>query len=111
MAEGIEIEVPPTSRRGCYWILAAEEIKEDVSYGNWLRYGGQTIYSRTHDDGWKITGRMSNDFYSWVSWFEAVSVYGWVWCDGSQGIYASSQAAFDTFTTNHPFVEFDPGDI
>lgn len=45
----------------------------DSSYDN-------GTHTRTHDDGWTITGKIHEDYYTWVNDFDAIHpVHGKVW--------------------------------
>jgi len=68
--------------------------------------------SRTHSDGWTITGDIHEDYYVWVNAFEAVHPkYGRVWGDFEHEVYADSEEAYNLFVTNYPPEEWDYWDI
>lgn len=69
-------------------------------------------YQRTHDSGWTISGKVIEDRYLWVNEFQASHpVFGFVSGDFEKEIVASSKEAFDHFAKNHPYEEWDYGDI
>ena len=68
--------------------------------------------SRTHEDGWTITGKIHNDYYTWVNEFEAKHPeYGKVWGDFESEVYATSEKAFEHFYANHKPEAWDYRDI
>lgn len=59
-------------------------------------------HSRTHDDGWTITGEIHEDYYVWVNDFEATHpTLGRVWGNFEGEVKATSKAAFDHFWKHH----------
>lgn len=70
------------------------------------------ICSRTHDSGWTITGRVREDYYTWVNSFEAVHpAYGRVSGDFEDEVEADSEEGFNHFLEHHPYSEWDYHDI
>lgn len=68
--------------------------------------------SRTHDDGWTITGEVHEDYYTWVNYFEATHpLLGLVWGDFEDLVFASSEDAFRNFYANHSPDAWDYHDI
>lgn len=66
----------------------------------------------THESGWTITGKIHEDYYAWVNDFEAIHpVFGKVWGDFENEVFADSEAGFNHFYENHPPTEWDYGDI
>jgi hypothetical protein len=62
--------------------------------------------------GWKITGRIKEDYYEWVNEFEAVHpFYGKVWGDFEDKVYADTEEGFNHFYKNHPPKAWDYQDI
>lgn len=134
------VHILPKPTYGDEWILDPTEVFEQVPQGDWvgmsaklrevadpaervLAFAEEVLgagttdtkndetYTRTHPDGWTITGEIYNDWYSWVIEFQATHpTYGRVWRTGDT-IYADSEAGFKAFTQNHPFSQFDYGDI
>jgi hypothetical protein len=69
-------------------------------------------HTRTHADGWTISGFISEDYYYWVNAFEASHpVFGRVWGDFEETVYADSQLAFDVFFRDHGPDAWDYYDI
>jgi len=65
-----------------------------------------------HDDGWIVTGAVIEDYYEWVNSFEAVHpVYGRVWGDFEDEVYADSEEGFAHFFENHTPYKWDYWDI
>lgn len=70
------------------------------------------FHSRTHEDGWTISGYVTEDYYYWVNDFEAIHpVFGRVWGDFESTVFADSEAAYDLFVCNHSPEEWDYWDI
>lgn len=68
--------------------------------------------SRTHADGWTIAGIICEDYYYWVNHFEASHpVFGRVWGNFDEEVYADSEAAFQDFYARHTPEAWDYGDI
>lgn len=70
------------------------------------------IHSKTHADGWTISGKIREDWFIWVQEFRAEHpVYGKVFGDFEKTIYSDTQEGYDDFLKNHPPSEWDAGDI
>ena len=75
-----------------------------TSYGN--------IQQKTHPSGWTIKGEVHEDYYEWVNSFEAEHpVFGKVWGDFENEVYADSEEGFADFYKNHAPEAWDYGDI
>lgn len=71
-----------------------------------------TEYTKTHDDGWTISGVVKEDYYTWVNEFKAVHpVYGKVWGDFEDKVYADSEIGFQHFWQHHTPTAWDYRDI
>jgi hypothetical protein len=69
-------------------------------------------YLGENDSGWKITGKVTSDYYEWVNHFEAVhSEYGFVTGDFEEKIFATSKETYDHFIKYHAPRVWDYGDI
>lgn len=74
------------------------------------RIGGP--YTRSHPDGWTITGVIHEDYYEWVNEFKAEHPhYGVIYGDFEDKVTASSEEAFQHFYENHKPEEWDYQDI
>lgn len=70
------------------------------------------IYEKTHADGWTIKGAIHEDYYEWVNAFEATHpVYGKVWGDFENEVFADTEESFNHFYKNHAPEAWDYGDI
>jgi hypothetical protein len=70
------------------------------------------IHTRTHEDGWTITGEVHEDFYTWVNDFKASHpTLGTVEGNFEDEVVASSQKAFKDFYQKHTPNDWDYGDI
>ncbi len=59
-------------------------------------------HSKTHSDGWTITGTVCEDYYRWVNWFKAEHpVFGLVEGDFECEVIATSEEGFQHFYENH----------
>ena len=57
----------------------------------------------THKDGWTVIGFILQDHCSWVNDFSAShELYGRVWGDFEQTIFADSEEGLNDFVKNHP---------
>jgi hypothetical protein len=85
--------------------LCPEEVCKD--------HGSLTGWSsRTHSDGWTISGAISEDYYYWVNAFEASHPrFGRVWGDFEDVVYADSEEAFEAFYASHTPQSWDYWDI
>lgn len=89
------------------YTLAPSEVKEDVSVED---YGHE--FTRTHEDGWTITGVIEEDYYVWVNDFEATKENGsFVRGNFEDEIKASSVKALKDFLKNHTPDAWDYWDI
>lgn len=71
--------------------------------------GGHT---RTHSDGWSITGEIHEDCFVWVNSFEATHpIFGRVWGDFEHEVFADSEEGFAHFYSCHRPKAWDYGDI
>lgn len=69
-------------------------------------------HTRTHADGWTITGEIHEDYFVWVNYFEATHpIYGRVWGDFESEVYADSGEGFAHFYANHVPEAWDYWDI
>ena len=69
-------------------------------------------HTRTHPDGWTITGLVHEDYYTWVNEFDARhKTLGRVWGNFEGEVKADSEDAFADFYANHQPREWDYGDI
>jgi len=59
--------------------------------------------SRQHEDGWKIKGRIHENYFTWVEEFYAEHPkLGKVWGSFSKKIYTTSSKAYEHFIEHHP---------
>jgi len=69
-------------------------------------------YTKTHSDGWTISGEVLEDYYEWVNDFEASHpTLGRVWGNFESEVHADSEEAFADFWEKHEPEEWDYGDI
>ena len=69
-------------------------------------------HTRTHEDGWTITGIIHGDYYTWVNEFEATHPkFGKVWGDFEDKVYADKKIGYENFYSNHKPHAWDYGDI
>lgn len=69
-------------------------------------------FTRTHADGWTITGTIVEDYFYWVNSFEAVHpCYGRVWGNFEEEVYCDSEEGFLDFMTRHKPELWDYHDI
>lgn len=69
-------------------------------------------HTRTHEDGWTITGVIHEDYYVWVNYFEASHpVYGFVWGDFESEVFSTGEDTFFDFYGNHHPQAWDYHDI
>ena len=67
---------------------------------------------RQHDSGWLIFGCISQDYYRWVNEFAAIhAIYGNVWGNFEDEVYADSEEGFRHFMDNHTPEAWNYGDI
>ena len=71
-----------------------------------------TAYTKTHPDGWTITGSVYINYYSWVNDFEAKHPqYGWVHGNFETTVHASSETTYYEFYKSHTPRVWDYHDI
>lgn len=102
------------------WTLDPESVLENVPIGDWTLDHAK-IYTKTHDSGWTISGKISNDWYSWVEEFRAThEKFGTVVGFNYTGIdamiydisvYATSEEGLRDFIKTHTPRIFDLWDI
>ena len=85
---------------------------EDVGDGLHAVANDGNSYERANDSGWTISGKVSEDYYSWVNAFHASHpVFGVVFGDFEDVVKASSEEAFRDFWEHHEPLAWDYGDI
>ena len=68
--------------------------------------------SRTHVDGWTISGSVCEDYFYWVNDFEACHpIFGRVAGNFEEKLVADSKEAYDAFYASHGPSIWDYGDI
>jgi hypothetical protein len=68
--------------------------------------------SRLHDNGWLITGKISEDYFYWVNRFKARHPkLGKVWGDFSKEVFADTEEGYQDFFKNFPPKDFDYDEI
>jgi hypothetical protein len=66
----------------------------------------------THNNGWTIDGKVHEDYYEWVNYFEATHLlHGRVWGDYEEELEADTKEALDDFMKEFPPENWDYGDI
>ena len=74
--------------------------------------GNAGFHSRTHADGWTISGVVCEDWVSWVNDFEAHHpVYGRVWGNFEDKVFADSEEGYRAFYHSHTPESWDYWDI
>lgn len=69
-------------------------------------------FTRTHDDGWTITGEVHEDYYYWVNAFSAHHPqYGSVVGDFEDKVFADSEEGFQDFYKKHTPTAWNYQDI
>jgi len=69
-------------------------------------------HTKTHGDGWTITGIVHEDYYTWVNDFEAShDEYGRVKGNFEGSVFADSEEGFKDFYENHTPEAWDYYDI
>ena len=69
-------------------------------------------YIGKQPSGWEISGEIINDYYEWVNTFMAEHpIYGKVYGDFEDIVFADSNEGFRHFFENHPPCAWDYGDI
>lgn len=70
------------------------------------------LHSRTHSDGWTISGEVHEDYYYWVNDFEAEHPgFGRVWGNFEGTVNADSEDGLMDFIAKHPPQRWDYADI
>lgn len=70
------------------------------------------LHTKTHATGWTITGEIREDYYTWVSDFDARHPkFGKVWGNFESEVHADSEEGFEHFFKHHTPVAWDYGDI
>jgi hypothetical protein len=68
--------------------------------------------TKTHESGWTIIAEVHEDWYEWINDFNAIHpVYGKVWGNFEEEVYADSKEGFDHFVEHHPYNRWDYHDI
>ena len=84
--------------------LDAKEVTDGEEQGG--------VHTKTHDDGWTITGEIHEDYYEWVNAFKATHPeHGLVEGDFEQAVTATSEEAFAHFWKHHEPQAWDYYDI
>lgn len=93
--------------------IEASQIIKDFSssiYGDAYTLSPDAIGN--NDSGWTIVGEVHEDYYEWVNDFEATHpVFGRVWGNFEDEVYADSLEAYKHFVEHHPPENWDYGDI
>jgi len=80
----------------------------DINPNNWIT--GE--FTRTHADGWTISGHIVSDYYYWVNVFEATHpILGKVWGDFEDEVFADSEEGYAHFIEHHEYQTWDYYDI
>lgn len=70
------------------------------------------LYTFTHPDGWTVSGRIHEDYFYWVNDFEAHHpLYGKVWGNFEDEVFADNELGYHHFVKHHPFHVWDYWDI
>lgn len=65
-----------------------------------------------NESGWTIVGDIHEDYFEWVNEFEATHpIYGRVWGDFENTVYADSDVGYEHFYKNHTPQSWDYWDI
>lgn len=89
--------------------LVAEEVVEGFDSNTNAVTGEHT---RTHADGWTITGVVVEDYYYWVNDFEATHpIFGKVWGNFEEEVFADSEEGYAHFVEHHGYATWDYYDI
>lgn len=93
-------------RDGLAHTLDAEEVCENH---NGVKTG---YFSRTHADGWTISGVVREDWFVWVNDFEAHHpTFGRVWGNFEESVSADSKEGYEAFYASHGPTTWDYGEI
>jgi hypothetical protein len=88
-----------TSDGGALTLNVGEVSDKDVEGGH---------HTRTHDDGWTISGKVWENYFTWVNDFEAHHpTLGRVWGNFEGEVHADSEEAFQDFYAKHPPYAWD----
>lgn len=83
---------------------------EAVSVNQHVESGRHTRFHK--GSGWTISGKVNEDYYTWVNEFEARHrEHGRVWGNFEHEVFADSEAGFRHFMENHPPNAWDYWDI
>jgi hypothetical protein len=75
-------------------------------------HGEEGQSTRTHEDGWTISGVVSEDYFTWVNDFEANHpVFGRVWGNFEDKVWADTEEGYQHFWLHHQPEEWDYWDI
>ena len=79
----------------------------EVGCGNFEGYS-----SKTHSDGWTISGEVIVDYLLWVNDFEARHpIFGRVWGNFEKSVFADSEEGFADFYKKHEPEAWDYADV
>ena len=93
------------SEGGSLNLYAAEVSPYDVDFPD-------VEYPKIHDDGWKITAKVHEDYYEWIENFKAEHpIYGKVWGNFQDKVFADSEEGYQHFYKNHTPFAWDHDDI
>ncbi len=91
------------STRGALTLDVSEVTDSDATGG---------VHTKTHADGWTITGEVHEDYYTWVNSFSATHPeYGTVAGDFEDEVTATSEEGFKHFWQHHRPTEWDYSNI
>ena len=61
-------------------------------------------HTRVHENGWKISGEIHEDYFVWVNEFSAEHPeYGKVWGDFESKVYADTPESLRVFIKEFPY--------
>jgi len=84
--------------------LDVSEVTDDDAKGG--------THTKTHADGWTITGEVHEDYFVWVNLFRATHPeYGTVEGDFENEVKATSEMGFNHFWQHHQPIDWDYSDI
>lgn len=76
------------------------------------QYPTRSVYTKEHDNGWKLTALIHEDYFYWVNEFSAVHpTLGEVSGDFESVVNSTSKKAYEDFVKNFPYETWDYGDI
>jgi|SRR4028118_551603 hypothetical protein len=71
-----------------------------------------TSHEETFSSGWTIKGEVTGDYWTYMNEFEATHpLYGKVWGDFEDEVYADTEEGFQHFYANHPPEAWDYWDV